>query len=539
MSQQNKPGNLGVRFRPKRLEAAYDALIIGSGMGGLSCAALLADMGWKVAVLEQHYTAGGYTHSYEIEGYVFDVGVHYIGDMGTRTMARKIMDYMTDSKVRWAAMDKAYDRYIIGQKSYEVMAGRQEFEQQLLKQFPEEAQAITAYMQLLKQAGQAMSWYTLKKMMGSRAQRVGRPFLQRKIPEFLFETTAEVLGRLTSNQELLAVLTGQYGDNGLPPGKSAFMIHALIARHYLYGGYYPEGGSWKIAEALLEKIQNAGGAVYTYARVERILIDNDRVVGVKMQGGHVIAAPVVISSAGVSNTFRELVEPEIANRFGYIQRLQHVSPSLAHIGLYIGLEGDAEALDLPKQNLWIYPGTDHDAATQAFLENPEAALPVVYISFPSRKDPQWSREHPGRSTIEVVAPAPWKLFAQWEGTVWGKRGADYDKYKAMWGERLLEVVYQHLPQIRGKIKVFDVSTPLSTQWFAGWNQGELYGLDHDPQRFRQDWLRPATDIPGLWLTGQDILSCGVVGAMMSGVMTAVSVSGWRKSIPLLTRILRH
>ena len=101
-----KPSTLriGYRYRPKRLAAAYDALVIGSGMGGLTTAALLSELGQRVCVLEQHYTAGGYTHSYERNGYEWDVGVHYIGDVGTSTRTRKMFDFLTDGKLEWAPM---------------------------------------------------------------------------------------------------------------------------------------------------------------------------------------------------------------------------------------------------------------------------------------------------------------------------------------------------------------------------------------------------------------------------------------------------
>ncbi|HBL86972.1 MAG TPA: FAD-dependent oxidoreductase, partial [Alcanivorax sp.] len=93
----------------------YDVLVIGSGIGGLCAAACLSKLGKKVAVFEQHYTAGGFTHSYERNGYEWDVGVHYIGDMGARhTLSRRLFDHITDGKLQWAPMDACYDRIFLG-----------------------------------------------------------------------------------------------------------------------------------------------------------------------------------------------------------------------------------------------------------------------------------------------------------------------------------------------------------------------------------------------------------------------------------------
>ena len=226
-----------------------------------------------------------------------------------------------------------------------------------------------------------------------------------------------------------------------------------------------------------------------------------------------------------------------AREHGYEQLLQTVRPSIGHLGVYIGLEGTAQELELPKTNYWIYPGGhDYDGALDRFLQDPRGPIPVVYVSFPSAKDPSFEQRHPGRSTIEIVAPAPFEIFAQWDGTTWGKRGEDYDALKQRYGERLLEHLYDKVPQVRGRIDYWEVSTPLSMKWFCGWERGELYGLDHDPSRMQQGWLRPRTKIPGLWLTGQDIMSCGVSGAMMGGLAAATAIAGVRRMAPVMKSV---
>jgi all-trans-retinol 13,14-reductase len=133
---------IGYRYRPARLAPEYDAIVIGSGMGGLTTAALLSELGWKVCVLEQHYTAGGYTHSYERKGYEWDVGVHYIGDVGAQTQTRRMFDFLSDGNLQWAPMAAEYDRFYIGDKVFNAKAGKQEFRDNLLRQFPNEQQAI-------------------------------------------------------------------------------------------------------------------------------------------------------------------------------------------------------------------------------------------------------------------------------------------------------------------------------------------------------------------------------------------------------------
>ena len=533
-----KPSSLriGYRYRPKRLASQYDAIVIGSGIGGLTTAALLSELGKKVCVLEQHYTAGGYTHSYERNGYEWDVGVHYIGDVGTRTRSRRMFDFLSDGKLEWAPMAAEYDRFYIGDKVYNAVAGKQEFRDNLVRFFPKEESAIDSYMALLDKASKALSTYSMGRVLKPWQRSIAAPVLKWKTPDILFRNTYEVLSELTKNQDLIAVLCGQWGDMGLPPKQSAFMVHAMIARHYLHGGYYPTGGSWRIAESIIPKIQKTGGEVFTYARVKQILVEGGKVRGVEMQDGHRIYCPCVVSSAGIGNTFSGLLPPEVVSKSGYDRQLKKVQPSIAHLGVYIGLKETAEELQLPKTNFWIYPDNDYDSAVDKFIEDKDAPFPVVYISFPSAKDPDYLNRHPGTATIEIVAPAPYKWFEQWQGSTWGKRGDDYDALKDELGERLMNHMYDKLPQLKGKVDYYEVSTPMTTDWFAGYQQGELYGLNHTAERLQQEWLGPRTRIPGLWLTGQDVLTCGVTGAMMAGMLTTMAMIGMRKMAPLMQRI---
>ncbi len=535
-SLKPSPIRIGKRYRASRLEGPYDAVVIGSGIGGLTAAACMAKQGKKVLVLEQHYTAGGFTHSYARNGYEWDVGVHYIGDMGTpNTLGRKLFDYITDGELKWAPMDEVYDRFFIDGEQFDLKQGKEGFIGSLCGYFPEEEQAIRKYVSMLSKVAAGMQFYTLNKILPWPANKILGLAAKPAMPSYFNKTTYEVLSSLTSNQKLIAVLTGQWGDCGLTPKHSSFLIHALIAKHYMHGGYYPVGGASRMAETIIPVIQSAGGDVLTYADVKEILFEKDRAVGVRLADGHKIKAPLVISNAGVLNTYEKLVPEAIARKAGYPQQRSKIERSMPHLGMYIGLKGTAQELGLPKTNFWIYPSADHDASVENFVEDTNQEYPVVYISFPSAKDPSYSNRYPGTSTIEVVAPCTWEQFAPWKDTMWGKRGDDYDRLKDELSERILAYVYEKLPQVKGKIDYFELSTPLSTDFFCRYGHGEIYGLEHTPERFNQDWLRPKTPIKGLYLTGQDVLSCGVVGAMIAGLLTTIAIDV-KASLPLAKKM---
>jgi all-trans-retinol 13,14-reductase len=191
----------------------------------------------------------------------------------------------------------------------------------------------------------------------------------------------------------------------------------------------------------------------------------------------------------------------------------------------VGFRRSAEDLGLPKTNFWLYPGFDHDANVEAFERDPEAPLPVVYTSFPSAKDPSFGKRYPGRATVELITLAPFERFARWKDAPWRRRGDEYEALKQRLTDRMLQRLEEQVPGLREQIDVAELSTPLSTRHFANYDHGEIYGLEHSPDRFAERALRPRTPIRGLFLTGQDVATCGIAGALASGYLTASAIVG--------------
>jgi all-trans-retinol 13,14-reductase len=273
-------------------------------------------------------------------------------------------------------------------------------------------------------------------------------------------------------------------------------------------------------------IAGAGGTILINATVDKIVIENNTATGVQMEDGRIFSAKKIVSGAGVMTTYTKLLPAEVVTRHKLSDQLQKVNRSVSHACLYIGLKGSPEELKLPKTNYWIYPDdTDHDNCVDRYLKDINAPFPVVYISFPSAKDPDWSDRYPGRSTIDIITLVPFDTFAKWEGSQWMKRGQEYDDLKEKIAQRLLEQLYKQIPQVKGKVDHYELSSPLTTQHFVNYEKGEIYGLDHSPSRFRQKFLRPRTPIKNLYLTGQDIVTAGVAGALFSGVLTVGAMTG--------------
>lgn len=510
-----------------KLQETYDTIIIGSGMGGLATAAILSKEGQKVLVLERHYTAGGFTHVFKRKGYEWDVGIHYIGEVQREnSILRKLFDYVTDGELKWADIGEVYDRIVIGDQHFDFVKGVKNFKKQLISYFPGEEQAINKYVDLVFEAVKTSKNYYISKAIPPLLDALVGGFMKKPFYKFADKTTDEVLRSLTNNETLIKVLSGQYGDYGLSPKQSSFYMHASVARHYFDGGNFPVGGSSQIVKTVDPVIAASGGTILINAEVEEVIIEKNIATGVRMKDGKIVRAKNIVSNAGIMTTYHKLLPSATVEKHRLKEQLQKVKRSVAHVSLYIGLEGSPEELHIPKTNYWIYPAEgDHDTCVKRYLDDLTQPFPVVYLSFPSAKDPDWSNRYPGKSTIDIITLIPYETFAKWSDTSWKKRGDEYEAIKEEIAQRLLKELYKQLPQVEGKVNCYELSTPLTTQHFVNYEKGEIYGLDHSPARFRQSFLKPRTPIKNFYLTGQDIVTAGVGGALFSGVLTAMAITG--------------
>jgi all-trans-retinol 13,14-reductase len=518
---------IGIPYAKWQDPGDWDAIIIGSGIGGLAAAALLGrHAGKKVLVLERHTTAGGFTHTFERKGWEWDVGVHYIGQVHHEgSMLRRIFDHVGDGSLLWESLGEVYDSVVISGQRWDYVAGRENWRSRMHEYFPEERNVIDRYMELVgKSTRAARSFFAEKAMPGIPALLAG-PWMRRAFLRYSDRTLGEVLDELTDNPALKAVLSAQFGDHGLPPAQASFAVHAMIFNHYLGGAAYPVGGSASIARSVAPVIEKQGGAIVIGAEVASVLVEDDRAVGVRMAKGDPIRAPLVLSDAGVPNTAHRLLPEGTPGRGRLLGTLKHTARSASHICLYVGLEATDEEIGLGRTNLWVYESTDQDGDIERFMADPRAPVPMTYISFPSAKDPDFTRRMPGKATIEVVSIAPYEWFESWEDTRWMKRGEDYNELKTELSNRLIEILEREVPQVRGKIAYHELSTPLSTRHFGNYPKGEIYGLEHTPARFRERALRPKTGLKGFYLTGQDVCTAGIAGALFGAVLSASAILG--------------
>jgi len=337
----------------------------------------------------------------------------------------------------------------------------------------------------------------------------------------------------TTNEELKLVLSYCFGDYGTEPTNSPFFMHAMLVNHFLRtGGFYPIGGSSEIAFQMIPGIERAGGACFSNAPVEQIMFEGDKACGVKIEkSGVEIRAPVIISSAGVNVTYDKLIPLNIYKKFQPKGPLKDVEAGASCFQIFIGLTGTAEELDLPRKNFWITRSThvEQDMKNYLAMDQQEAAnepVPLLFLSFPCTKDPTWSERYPGKSNAAIVTFSNLKWFKQWEQDNVKRRGLVYDDLKQAFVDQAWSQITRLFPNLKDKVELMMAGTPLTHQWYINSTRGEIYGLDHSVSRFSIEnsiELRPESPCPGLFLTGQDVFTCGFMGAAFSGLLTASAV----------------
>ena len=508
-------------------EETYDAIVVGSGIGGMAAAAMLARLRNKrVLVLERHTELGGLTHEFRREGYSWDVGLHYVGEMDTGYLIRRFMDFITGGALAWNRLPEDFERFIYPNLRFDVPADPELYEQRLTARFPKEKKAIRRYFRDIRVFS---SWHS-------------RDFVSRYAPRFigLVLKIMNVSGRSTAvsstesymkknfrTVELRRLLVSQWGNYGLPPSESAFAVHALIVCHYLHGAWFPDGGAGRIAGFIEKVIEAHGGSCFVGWEATKILVDGTRVCGVEArerfgQGRRVIQAPVVISDIGIAETCERLLGfwPEERLR----SRVSFVGHGYSAVTLYVGLSRSPASLGIKGENFWIFENPDHEDVEGASRSLMEGKAQNTYISFPSLKKHSGSQETI-KHTVEIISMVPSELFSRWSETGLENRGVEYRALKERISEGLLALAERHIPGIRGLVAYSELSTPLSVTYYTGHPRGEFYGIPARPQRYQSGGFSPRSTLKGLYFAGSDVSALGVAGSMMGGIAAACLAMG--------------
>jgi len=490
----------------------FDYIIIGSGIGGLECAYILAKEGHKVCVLEKNQQFGGCLQTFKSDGVIFDTGVHYVGGLDEGQSLHQYFKYFDIiDKLKYQRMDSEGFEHISFEgdaKIYKYGLGGQNFVDILAKDFPLERKNLEDYVKLMHEIGLNYPFYHLSD--DEYTEQFNFDYVDVSIVDYLKENFQD--------DKLIQILAGTNLLYAGKVGRSTLYEHALIINAYIESSYRFIDGAGQIGNALVRNIRKLGGVVKRYQKVVVIEVEDNKAKCVRVESGERYTAPTFISNIHPVTTLNMLRGANI--RKAYQNRLNNIPNSSSAYALHIVLKEDK----VPYQNYNVYHFKDHDVWKG---ENyTEENWPLNYMAFTpiSSNSSQWA------DSMIVIAYMNFDDVQAWSASenVVGfeeNRGADYEAFKIRKSEKLLKEVYKRFPEIKGNVVSHCASTPLTYRDYLYSPKGSIYGYSKDYNNPLLSYISPRSKISNLLFTGQNINMHGVLGVTVSAFMTCGELLG--------------
>lgn len=508
----------------------WDAIIIGSGLGGLTCAAYLTAAGKRTLVLEQNQVAGGCSQVFRRKGnrFEFDVGMHYIGEChpGGR-MTTALRGLGLDGRIEFRQLDPdGHSTLVFPDLTFRVPSDWDSYLARLIEAFPDQERGLRRCVGILRRIGSELRSAVMPRRTVRSLLRFARRAPTITLVGQLPLTWLFAVCRLSPLAR--AVIVGESGDYAVAPSQTSVALHGGFLDHYLTGGaWYPRGGGQVVPAHLIDVITTHGGRVRTKAHVTRILVEDGAVVGVQLADGETIHAPIVVSGADLKRTYLDLVGREHLAP-ATIARVQKYRMALPLFSVYLGLDIDL-ADQLPNSTYWCFPHTDVEGLYREVHEGRIPDQVPIFLTSSGTKDP--GNPHaapPGHSTVEVMCLAPPTTF--WPGGDDYRRNQQYLALKHRLTEHLIDRATTVIPDLRQHIVWQEASSPGTQERFTLSSLGSCYGIEMAGDQIGPRRPGARTEIRGLWLTGASTSSGpGIVGAVTGGLKTAEAVLGRRLS----------
>lgn len=485
----------------------YDAIVIGSGMSGLTSAAVLGKEGMRVLVLEQHYRPGGYLHRFYRKGGVeFDVGFHYFGAVEKQQVLGRYLDYLgvLDQLELIKLNDEGYDHLIFPDFDFTIPAGEQRYKERLKQQFPNERGVIDTYFKDLQHICDGFAFYRLRTEQNLT-----------HADKWMSLSLDDYLANIGASPRLSLILSGQNPLYGVEPRRTPMALHALVTDTFMQGAYAIRGGGDALAQAMVTKVRSLGGDVLLKRQVTEICVDSSRrVTGVKTDRGEEFLAPIVVSCAHPKITLGLL--PDGVLRPGYKRRVAMMEDGVATLSLFLTTQQDLSSY--AGRNIYKYEHSDMNH----IYENLNRGQEFAFVTVPTARE---GRNKSGSHQVIALGFLDWRRVEQWENTCTGERPELYEEFKESQAQQLAELVYQVVPELRGRVESLEAASPLTNRDYARSCKGAAYGIHHSIEQSGRYGLRPRTRVAGLFLTGQSVLMPGVCGVTISAFHTCSLILG--------------
>ncbi len=507
------------------LKEEYDVVIVGAGIGGLTCGAFLAKAGLKTLIVEKHSIPGGYVTSFKRKDFTFDGGAEGILGCGEDGYLKQwLKELGLDKGIQFTRIDPL-EYFVSSQARFPIHADLGEFKKELAKLFPSEKEGIDKYFETviamakeIKSGADKPPKNPFEMIKFAMRYPVVTKYYGRKKMSF-----QDLLDEFLKNFKLKGLLGIYSGWFGMPPSKVISPIAAFVMTDVHIGGnYYPKGGLLAFSNHLAEGFKKAGGILLLKTVVSKILVEDGRAVGVELENKTKIKARYVVSNADAKQTFLKLVGEENLDK-KFVEYIKELKQSISGILVFLGID-----MDLRKYPSHISYGEDPESVKRLDrirLESYDGEITEIIsglaIRIPSNLEPSYAP--PGKSSVILLAQAPYDYRNNWKT---GPNGQRTDAYRALKNEvadKLIAMAENVIPNLSKHIIVRDMATPLTFERYTWQYKGGWYGTPLD-----QQLPSNITPIKGLLLAGSNTFGAGVNRAFQSGMETAKQIIAMEK-----------
>ena len=484
----------------------YDTIVIGSGLGGLITAAILAKEGQSVLVLEKGKKTGGLLHTFSREKkYVFNTGMNYIGSLEENGFLYQYLHYlgvMEDLKLQRLDMN-AFEEISFADSSevYHYAQGAENFINTLSQNFSSQTEEIRKYIQGLWKFTEGFPLLHLDKYESIV-----------KSDDYLKGSASDYIAAATSNSKLQAVLAATNSLYGGEKDKTPLYVHALVNRQFIESAWRFIGGSQQLANALMNKVKSAGGEVFNNSEVVKIDTQNSEVSRVDTMNDEAYFAKNVVSNIHPAQTLAMLEDSRIKTVTR--RRISRLENSQSFFNVYIIFKPNS--FPYINRNIYHFP---HNRVWKS--KDVSRTWPFYYMFYTaaSKTNQEWAEN------ASLMTYMDYSEVAKWKGSNEGMRGDDYEAFKQHKAELLIDELSKKYPNIRSRIQSYFTATPLTYEHYTAAPQGAAYGIAKDHNKIYQSIIMPKTKVPNLFYTGQNLNMHGALGVTISAALTSSEIIG--------------
>ncbi len=472
-------------------------VVIGSGLGGLSCGIILAKNGYKVTVLEQGDQIGGCLQCFRRGDTLFETGMHYIGSANKGETLYQILNYLgVYNKITLSELNPCgYDVVSFKGRHYRFANSKEAFINSFAEMFPQNRKELEEYYNLIQKVTAAQAMHSLSNSVDIDINT-----------KYRLTSIEDVMKQRISNPLLREVLCAVNPLYAGEKDKTPFSLHSLIFDFYNKSAFRIVGGSSTLADALSNKIKELGGEVLTRHKVAKIECSGNIAKSVQTTEGERFEADLVICAIHPS-LFVDMVD-STAVRSVYKNRIRCTKNTIGAFTVYLKFK--KERVKYMNNNLFYYRG---DSVWNTSYSKEEWPPHILYMHMCHKENPEWAESG------QILTYMNFNEMLPWENTKIGQRGEEYKVFKKKRAEAAILALDEEVGGIAENIESYYTSTPLTYRDYTGIPEGSMYGAAKDVTAAAGGEISSKTPIENILLTGESITCHGMLGVLAGSLVT--------------------